>query len=226
MHISENALKNSVSAKKQLAANQYFYKVDNGADINVLFVGNSITLHGVKPEIGWYRNWGMAASAEENDYVHKTVAGLKERFGNINYAVTQLSQWEVKYDETADIMDALYKDARDFKADIVIVRIGENMSSEKLEKINCKPYFIDMINYLRKDDEVRVIVTDSFWKRDILDKTIHEVCAENGFTLCEIGDLEDDKSNMAIGLFEHEGVAVHPGDKGMALIAERLLKCI
>ena len=37
--------------------------------IRVLFIGNSITLHGKAPELGWHGDWGMAASAKENDYV-------------------------------------------------------------------------------------------------------------------------------------------------------------
>ena len=36
----------------------------------VLFVGNSITLHGPSPKIGWTNNWGMAATARDKDYVH------------------------------------------------------------------------------------------------------------------------------------------------------------
>ena len=47
----------------------------------VLFVGNSITLHGPRPQIGWTNNWGMAASARDKDYVHllqKKIAAVRE----------------------------------------------------------------------------------------------------------------------------------------------------
>ena len=42
----------------------------------VLFLGNSITLHGPAPAIGWTGNWGMAASAEHLDYVHLLTADI------------------------------------------------------------------------------------------------------------------------------------------------------
>ena len=40
----------------------------------VLFVGNSITLHSARPEIGWHGDWGMAASDAAHDYLHLVMA--------------------------------------------------------------------------------------------------------------------------------------------------------
>ena len=47
----------------------------------LLFLGNSITQHGPKPEIGWTGNWGMAASALDKDYVHVLAARVESSNG-------------------------------------------------------------------------------------------------------------------------------------------------
>lgn len=226
MNVSENALKNTVSSKNQLEESKYVNIIDNGADLKVLFIGNSITKHGPSAPIGWHGNWGMAASCEENDFVHKTVKGLEERYGKVNYCVAQLAEWERCYTETDDVIGQYYRRAVEFGADIVIVRIGENINRDRNKEISCKPYFKQMIKAFVKNADTRVIVTDTFWEIEVLDVMIKEICDEDGYTFCKISDLEQDKSNMAIGLFEHEGVAAHPSDKGMQAIADRILEKI
>ncbi len=47
----------------------------------VLFLGNSITRHGVLEKIGWNLDCGMAASALEKDYVHLVANGLAQLSG-------------------------------------------------------------------------------------------------------------------------------------------------
>ena len=44
-----------------------------------------------------------------------------------------------------------------------------------------------------------------------------------GFTYADLAQFNTN-DNKAIGLFEHGGVANHPGDKGMANIAEEIFK--
>src|SRR5689334_12442613 len=45
----------------------------------ILFMGNSITQNAPAPDLKWYGTWGMAASAPEKDYLHRTVTLLKEK---------------------------------------------------------------------------------------------------------------------------------------------------
>ena len=216
-----NAEKNTVSAEKQVDKNVYIY--ENKGKIRVLFIGNSITRHRPKKSIGWEGDWGMAASCAENDYVHRTVRGIENNIGPVDYCVAQLAEWETRYFEGDTVLNEYYSKAKEFNADIIIVRLGENINREKNKEINCKPYYSDMIKFFRTKDTAKVIVTDNFWKIDVLDKIFREVSKENGYIFCQINDLEQDEKTMAKGLFEHHGVSIHPSDYGMKCIAERIL---
>ena len=44
-----------------------------------------------------------------------------------------------------------------------------------------------------------------------------------GFTYADLSQFNTN-DNKAVGLFEHSGVASHPGDKGMANIADEIYK--
>lgn len=226
MFVSENAKANTVSSVNQVTSNVSITTTE-GAKLKVLFVGNSITRHGIAPHIGWHGDWGMAASALEKDYVHQVVSDIEKKVGAIDYCIAQLSLWENKYFDGSKVLEENYACVRDFAADLVIIRIGENINRDKNKEINCKPYFDEMIKFVsEKNPNAQIIVTDNFWQIEVLNKIFKEVAEENGYTFCRIGDLEQDEKTMALGEFEHDGVARHPSDYGMRCIADRIVEKI
>ena len=94
----------------------------------ILFLGNSITLHGPAQDIGWSGNWGMAASAAEKDYVHLLIARLKDAAGGQpQVMVKNVADFEREF-ATYDVAAGL-RDAIDFQADVIVIAIGENVPS-------------------------------------------------------------------------------------------------
>jgi len=213
---------NTVSAKSQVAEYDVVRIIDKGANLNVLFVGNSITRHAPQADIGWDYDWGMAASSEETDYVHVTVKLLEEKYGKINFCTACCGDWERNYWDD-DIIKKWQK-ARDFNADIIVIRIGENIWGQR-HLFNEKPlysHYDKMIKYFRSKENAKVIVTDLFWEDGGINKTVYKCVEENGYSLVKIGDIGEKDENKAIGKFWHSGVAIHPNDEGMRKIAERI----
>lgn len=154
------------------------------------------------------------------------MAGLEERFGEVNYCIAQAAAWERDYPNGREVLEEYYQVAKDFQADVVIIRIGENMKRDMLEEVECKSHFAEMIRFFASNPSAKVIVTDNFWRKEALDNTIQEIAKENGYVFCQLHDLQDDEKTMAIGQFEHHGVSIHPSDYGMECIAKRILERI
>lgn len=221
---SKNALKNTVSSANQLDREKYVSVYERGGKLRVLFLGNSITRHAPKADIGWSGDWGMAASKIDKDYVHLVVKALDEKYGTVDYCIAQGASWERDYVNTEKVLEQYYTAARDFAADIVIIRIGENVPASCHLQSSMKEPLRTFTKYLAHSARL-VVMTDLFWT-GAKNAVFGEVAAEEGYTFVKISDLELDEENMAIGLFEHEGVAHHPGDLGMSRIAQRIIDSI
>ena len=220
----EDIKKNSVSAQSQVKKEGFAKIVNQGGKLRVLFIGNSITRHGPKPDIGWEHDWGMAASALEKDYVHVTVKLLEEKYGKVDYCVANCGEWELNYYQDDLIQN--WSVARGFNADIIIIRIGENIwnAHEFFDKYPLEPHFSKMIEYFRSNEKARVIVTDLFWENEQINEAIYKAVEKGGYTLVHLTDLGSENENKALGQFWHEGVALHPSDKGMERIAMRIVE--
>lgn len=221
----EQIEKNSVQAKGQLKKNNFVtFENENGNGKRIMFVGNSITRHGRLPEIGWDRDWGMAASEKSKDYVHILMEKFKESDADAAFCICQVAEWERKYKIGEEVLN-LYSEAKDFKADIIIMRAVENCPREEFDSEHFKRQYQNLISYLDSENKAKVVMTTSFWKHTATE-TLKEFALENNIPVAVLEDLGEDDEMKAIGLFEHEGVANHPGDKGMQKIAERIAECL
>ena len=118
-----------------------------------------------------------------------------------------------------------WQKARDFNADIVVVRIGENIwnAKDKFAEHPLAPHFEKMVKYFAVNPNAKVIVTGLFWRNEEIESAIKRVAEDNNYTFVCLEDLGDDNKNMAIGQYWHEGVSAHPSDEGMRKIAERIV---
>lgn len=213
--------KNTVDSQNQLKETEYVSFVNAyGTGSRVMFLGNSITLHGVKEEIGWYQAWGMAASAKEKDYVHRLIAAVQKQQQDAAFCICQGATWEREYKNGSAVYDS-YESARAFGADVIVMRLIENCSGREFEPQTFKQALKDYLAFLDPAGKAKVIFTTSFWRHPG-DVMIKELAAEREQPLVMLGDLGEQDEMKAIGLFEHAGVANHPGDLGMEKIAERI----
>ena len=217
--------KNTVSSKGQVKEYDIVRPVDRGGKVNVLFVGNSITRHAPAEEIGWPFDWGMSATKEENDYVHVAVSMLDKKYGKVNYCTACCGDWEREYFNDEKI--SRWAKAREFDADILVVRLGENIWGplrENLDQVPLYPHLEKFIEFFKTKKDMKVVITDLFWAYEGIDKVLREIAEKKGYSFVHISDLGENDEYKSIGKFWHEGVAQHPNDLGMRVIAERIVE--
>ena len=219
---SNDIRNNTVSAEGQMRlSSELSFLGREDAPMRVLVLGNSITRHGPNEEIGWPNDWGMAASAPEKDYVHRLYAKLTEAGLDVYMRIRQASAWEMHGHEWAD--PSVYAEERDFGADVIVFRLGENVVRGQIEGFGERTE--ELLSYLDTRG-AHVILAPCFWPGEAVDVQTREVARACGYTLAELSHLSKDERTMALGLFAHSGVAMHPGDYGMDCIAEILAATI
>ena len=217
--------KNTVDAKNQLEESEFVrFMNPNGKGKKILFIGNSITLHGKLPSIGWNHEWGMAASEKEKDYVHIVMKKTEEIYPDSQFCICQVAEWERDYQNGQSKLP-LFVNARRFCADILIVRLIENCPIDRFDPQIFKRELDSLLGFLNPSRQGAVILTTGFWKHPG-DQALIDYAKENNLPCVVLGDLGEQDAMKAIGRFEHEGVANHPGDLGMEKIAERIFAAL
>ena len=206
---------NTVSSKNQLPrSSSVFYIGNEDAKLRLLIVGNSITRHAASPSLGWFGDWGMAASKKELDYVHRLTAMLEEAGLDVLTKVHQLATWERGHAEP-NALDALIED-KEFDAHAVVFRLGENIKNfEDLDE-----HLEAFINTVCPNGEV--VFTTTAWDSGAINTPIRALAKKRGEVCRELTEIGKREDLMAIGQFEHRGVAMHPSDKGMQFIADQV----
>lgn len=204
---------NIVPATNQNSTDIFLGRADGSP--RVLFVGNSITRHGRKPDIGWDRDCGMAASDAEHDYVHVFARRFLEKYPNAGFGILQAANFERQFDKGMEL-EKVYREVIDWKPDIVVMFFGANVSRDydaaETHEISFGSRYGELRDLL-DSGKTLFFHSEGFYLRPVLDGEKKQVCEAHGDTWIPLGDINSRED--AHGMFNH------PGDLGMKLIADR-----
>lgn len=187
---------------------------------SVTLFGNSIVAHDPAPAIGWKGDWGMAASCRDNDFVHLIKADIERISSSTKVTWGNLAAYEREW-ASYDISQL----EKYGKSDLIVVKISENIHYEQEMEARFLASYDRLIKQLSGPETI-VVIAEGFWPSPVNDM-LRKYAASHNYPFVALADLfVNDKSNAAIGLFENEGVANHPSDKGMRNIATRIMKVI
>jgi hypothetical protein len=166
----------------------------------------------------------MAATRIENDFAHLLHQKL------CRYQPSPKPELIVHrlYDPEM-LIPAELKKAVDQTADVIVVELGDNLQPEKVDVKKVPEGYANLLKVLKEKNPDAIIVSTSTWGANAgIDAIMRKACKDQSITFIDIGDLIRDPKNSAgsEGYFKHPGVAWHPGNRGMKMIADRLWKTI
>jgi hypothetical protein len=184
----------------------------------VLILGNSIVRHGPRPEIGWYQNYGMAASSIDSDFVHILIRNIKAKDSSCQVFYENIADFESGYwnwDYTkADTFAS-------FRPDIIIMRIAENVNDELAEKYNFIDYYDKLIHHIDTGENAMVFICNGWWDNQHVNRLLQDYAEENNCHFIDQAGLNT-IATKAIGLYPDKDIQQHPNNLGMQKIAESI----
>ncbi len=187
-------------------------------------IGNSLRRHHLKPSIGWNHEWGMAAGSEDKDYTHLLYRKIGDKFKAAGkpeptltlpprsvIAEADWSSWDAPATKSADVL---------------IIQLGDNFRPKEdfdPQRDFIAPY-TKMLTDMKAVNPDRILICVSNWDDDKKFNWLHTAAKAAGVPFVDINKLSKDRKNRAAseGRFTHNSVNWHPGDRGMAVIADAI----
>lgn len=180
--------------------------------LKILFIGNSLTMHQPKPEIGWSGYWGMAASQPDKDYVHRVQLGLTAATG-------QIPEIKIISGDITYLPLLLEDDITLFDPAVIVIQVGNNAPGDTEPAV-----FIDGFSRIRRAAPAARIITVGMWSTTRADQREAAIVTASKVISADyvyIGEIQDRAAS-----FSDSAVAWHPSDTGMQRIADRILHLI
>jgi hypothetical protein len=197
-----------------------------GADstITCLFLGNSLTYHAVIDEEPAEGKRGLTATSIEKDYVHVLLKTISEEHNvNIKYSILNIAQFERTFTKHSFKMSKLSL-AENKQPDYLFVQIGENVVKDDI--IDAQKYEDEYIKLLALFPNSKRIITIPFWPDKNKEYATTNIAIKSQSYLVDISHLGNgtDPLNFSSSYKDYKmpGVGSHPGDYGMANIANCL----
>jgi hypothetical protein len=186
----------------------------------VLFLGNSITYHASKPDIGWTGNWGMDASSQATDYAHLVAGAIAARNGGNQPAMQAVNVvgyggFEQNYGPSYEVQTELGT-LLAWHPDILVAEIGDNVTAS-LTTPEAQTAFADsyeeVLTAFKDVGAPEVFVVSTFWASGVTDGILRNACDRVHGAYVDISSLYANPANRG-------GWGGHPNDAGMAAIAD------
>ena len=154
----------------------------------ILFLGNSVTLHGPDASIGWSGDWGMAATTQSKDYVHTltnvintTIGGsltvAPAGSGGADNVVNVAKIFERGY---ASYNNSMLQTQLNWKAEIVVLQFAENVYMASFDPSAFTKSLETLMNGLRTSCDPNIFVTSAILSPNaVVDQIKQQVCAED-----------------------------------------------
>lgn len=184
----------------------------------VLIVGNSITEHLPNPSLGWYGDWGMAASTQQSDFAHLSSAALKLPLTIISATLAEGNPQNYGSPVVQQMSSAVTPRT------LVVIELGDNVQ-QPAELAAFMPLYQQMTQVASKG--AGLICLSTFWDFTATDQAMEGSCRAHGGTFIYIGDIYQDPANpdyQGAPVYSNITVDHHPHNWSMQQISDRVIQ--